>query len=1204
MQHMEPSLPENARLTEVQTPDPTGDRAEPAAAAPPGGVVNATGGEDTAGVSPQPAAGFCHLHVHTDYSALDGACKIGDVVRLAADMRMPAIGITDHGVLSGALQFYQKARAAGVKPVLGIEAYVVEDRFRKEMQSEERWHLTLLAENNEGYGNLLKLASRAFMEGYYAKPRMDYALLREHSRGIICLSGCPTGRLSRMLEHGRMMEARREADRLVDIFGKNNVFLEIQQTGIAELAHVSPRLAELAAEVALPMVATNDVHYLKAEDAPSHDVLLCVQTGSRLAEEKRMRLSTEEFYFKSEAEMREAFRDYPEAITNTVRVAERCNVILEFGKPLLPSYPAPEGFTETSYLHHLCEQGLARRYGGSASPEVRERLTMELSVIEKMGFPPYFLIVWDFVNYAKTEGIPVGPGRGSAAGSLVSYLLGITDLDPLKYNLLFERFLNPDRISMPDIDMDFSVEGRGRVIDYVVNKYGRDRVAQIAAFGTIKARQAVRDAARVMDVPYTVADRIAKLIPEELKITLADCMKENQPLRQEYDKDPVVREVVDRARPLEGLIRQDTIHAAGVVISDQPLTDYLPLQQKGEAEVVTQFAMKDVEKLGLLKMDFLGLRNLDVMAGAVAIIRAGGAPEFDLEAVPLDDAKTYGMLARGDSEGVFQFESSGMREALREVSPTVFDDLIALVALYRPGPMEYIPQYARNKRDPSLVRYVDSRLEPVLSSTYGVAIYQEQLMEIAKRIAGFSPAEADDLRKAIGKKDRSILDRLEPKFREGALSGGTTPGVVEHLWSLMVKAGDYSFNKSHAACYALIAYRTAYLKANYPVEYMAALISSVMNTKDKVPFYVSVANDMGIEALPPDVNESALDFRAVGGRIRFGLNAVKNVGEGAIRHIVEERERAGPFHSLFDFCERVDLGMVNKRTLEGLIKAGAFDSTGASRKGMLLVLAQAMAHGQKLQSDTALGQGSIFDLMEAGGSPAVAGKRRNGSSLPPVTIPDGDFSKQELLALEKETLGLYLSSHPLRDLRPYIRLEAETLIHELADLPDGAITTIVGMIASVKRITTKKSGENMAFVTLEGLEGSVEMLCFPGIYNDNRELLAEDRLVKVKGRVDHKDENETKFIPLAVEPFVPVTGQEPVCLLLDGQKMPRQILEELKAILGHFPGPCPVEVQVVTAREKQRLRFGKDFRVDPQTSLFAELKILLGEGAVSRGVPA
>lgn len=1141
---------------------------------------------------------FCHLHVHTHYSALDGACKVEDVVRKAAEYGMPAVAITDHGVLSGAVQFYQEAVKAGIRPIIGLEAYVVEDRFRKEAQQEERWHLTLLAGTNEGYRNLLKIASLAFLEGYYFKPRVDYALLRENAEGIICLTGCPTGRLSRALERGSLAEAEREVERLVGIFGREDVYIEIQETGIAELAHVPERLAELAAQVSLPLVATNDVHYLEAGDAAAHDVLLCIQTGSRLDDEKRLRFSSDEFYFKSAEEMQRAFARYPEAVENTLRVAERCQVEMEFGRILLPHYPVPEGRTEAAYLRELCEQGLARRYGVAPAPEVRERLEMELGVIEQMGFPPYFLIVWDFVHYAKSNGIPVGPGRGSAAGSLVSYLLGITDLDPLAYDLLFERFLNPARISMPDIDIDFSVEGREKVIEYVARKYGRDRVAQIATFGTIKARQAIRDAARVMDVPYSVADRIAKLIPEGPKVTLEDCLKEKQDLRVEYDQDELVRRVVDMARPLEGLIRQDSIHAAGVVISDRPLTEYLPLMQKGDAEVVTQVSMGDVEKLGLLKMDFLGLRNLDVIASAVSIIRESGHPDFDPDAIPLDDEKTYQMLAQGDSEGVFQFESSGMREALREVAPTVFEDLIALVALYRPGPMEFIPQYARNKRNPESIVYPDPRLEPILRSTYGVAIYQEQLMEIAKRVGGFTPAEADDLRKGIGKKIRAVLDRLEPKFREGARASGTEPRVIDYLWSLMEKAGDYSFNKSHAACYALIAYRTAYLKANFPVEYMAALISSVMNTKDKVPFYVSVANDMGIEVLPPDINESALDFRVVEGRIRFGLNAVKNVGETAIRNIMAAREAGGPFRDLFDFCGRVDLGIVNRRALESLIKAGALDSTGASRRGMLTVLAQAMAHGQKAQADAALGQASIFDVMDS--VPAISGGGGAGALVePPVLIPPGDFSREELLRLEKETLGLYVSSHPLRDLRRQVRAEAEHLVSQLSSLPDGTVTTIVGMIAGVKRVPTK-SGDTMAFVTVEGLEGSVEVICFPKQYQTCRELLEEDRLVKIRGKVERKDEAELKFIPYEVEPFVPRSAEEPVCIVLDGEGVPRGILEEIKGILANFPGPCPVEMHVATSEGSYRLRCGERYRVDPQTSLFAELKLLLGESCVSR----
>jgi DNA polymerase-3 subunit alpha len=1159
----------------------------------------------TASREPVGESSFCHLHVHSDFSALDGACKIDALVQKAAEAGMPAVAVTDHGVLSGAVQLYQAAKKAGVKPIVGLEAYVVQDRLHKELgHQEERWHLTLLARDNVGYRNLLALSSKSFIEGYYVKPRTDYALLHEHAEGIICLTGCPTGRLSRALEHGRMKEADEEIQRLVDIFGRENVYVEIQETGIEELAHVPARLAELAARVDLPLVATNDVHYLEAKDAGPHDALLCVQTGARLEEEKRMRFSSQEFYFKTEAEMLEAFHAYPEAVANTRVVADRCDVSLEFDGILLPHYEVPEGFPdEAAYLRHQCEEGLARRYGSEPSPEVMERLETELQVIEEMGFPPYFLIVWDFVAYAKGSGIPVGPGRGSAAGSLVSYLLGITDLDPLEYDLLFERFLNPARISMPDIDIDFSVEGRERVIDYVAQKYGRDRVAQIATFGTIKARQAIRDAARVMDVPYAVADRIAKLIPEGPKATLADCMRDKQDLRVEYEKDEVVRKVVDMARPLEGLIRQDSIHAAGVVISDRPLTDYLPLMQKGEAEIVTQVPMGDVEKLGLLKMDFLGLRNLDVLAGAEAIIRESGHPDFDMEAVPLDDARTYEMLAAGDSEGVFQFESSGMREALRDVSPTRFEDLIALVALYRPGPMEYIPQYARNKRNPEGITIPDPRLEPILRPTYGVAIYQEQLMEIAKRIGGFSPAEADDLRKGIGKKIRAILDRLEPKFRTGALANGTEKTVVNHLWSLMEKAGDYSFNKSHAACYALIAYRTAYLKANFPVEYMAALISSVMNTKDKVPFYVSVADDMGIEVLPPDVNESAMDFRVVEGRIRFGLNAVKNVGEGAIRLIIAARETDGPFRDIFDFCERVDPGVVNKRALESLIKAGALDSTGASRKGMLHVLAQAMANGQKKMADQAAGQGSIFDLMGAAGDGPSAAAPSSPSHGQPVPIPEEDFTKEELLRLEKETLGIFLTSHPLRDIRRQIRDEAEHLISELGGLSDGQITTIIGMVARVKKLTTK-SGDQMAFVVVQGIEDSIELTVFPKLFSDARELLEEDRLVKIRGRVERREDAETKFIPFTLEPFVPKTGAEPVCIKLDAEGVPRDILDDLKSILSNFPGQCPVELHLNTGQGCVRMLCGRDYRVDPQTSLFAELRVLVGEAGVFRYDPA
>ena len=1160
----------------------------------------------------RPVSDFCHLHVHTHYSALDGACKVDDLVKRARELGMTALAITDHGVLSGVVQFYLQCRAAGIKPIIGLEAYVVENRFRKEGQNEERWHLTLLARDETGYRNLLKLGSRAFLDGYYYKPRMDYSILSQHAEGLICLSGCASGRLSRALQNGQFSAADAEIERLITIFGRDNVYLEMQETGIRDLAEINPRLVEVAAKTGLKLVATNDVHYLLEEDATAHDVLLCIQTGSRLSEENRMRFSSEEFFLKSEAEMRRAFPDHPEAVTNTMEIAERCNLEIDLSQMLIPHFPVPDGYDESSYLREQCEKGLERRFGSAVTPAVRERLENELVVVEKMGFPAYFLIVWDFVSYAKRSDIPVGPGRGSAAGSLVSYLLGITDLDPIKYDLLFERFLNPDRISMPDIDIDFSVVGRERVIEYVAEKYGRDRVAQIATFGTIKARQAIRDAARVMDVPYGQADRIAKLVPEVLNITLDACLADAKcELKIAYDSEPQVREVVDMARPLEGLIRQDSIHAAGVVISKGPLTDHLPLMQKGDAEVVTQVSMTDVEKLGLLKMDFLGLRNLDIIDSAVKIIRAEGRPDFDIETITLDDAATFQMLAKGDTVGVFQFESSGMREALRDIRPTRFDDVIALVALYRPGPMEFIPEYARNKRNPDGITFEDARLEPILSPTYGVAIYQEQLMAISKSIGGFTPAQADDLRKAIGKKIRAKMDQLEPKFREGAAASGTAPKVIDFLWALMEKAGDYSFNKSHAACYALIAYRTAYLKANHPVQYMAALISSVMDTKDKVPFYVSVANEMGIEVLPPDINESVLDFRGIEGRIRFGLSAVKNVGETAIRNILEARAKDGPFLDIFDFCERVDLGVVNGRAIESLVKSGSMDSIGPSRKGMLLVLPQAMAHGKKIRSDADHGQASIFDLMMELSTPAGNGSSNgNGSANgngrvknghPPVEVPREDFTKQELLALEKETLGLYVSSHPLKDIRHHVRREAGHLISQLAEAPDGTVTSIVGMVSTVKRITTKKSGELMAFVTVEGLEGSVEIVCFPSMYQDNKELLVEDRVIKIKGRVDHKDEAETKFLPLAIEVFVPRTGLEPLALMVNGESFPATVIDDLKGILTRFPGQCSVHMHVRLGDSAKCLRLGDGFRVDPQASLFAELKQLLGNDCVYQG---
>ena len=842
-------------------------------------------------------APFVHLHVHSEYSILDGACRIPELAARAAELEMPAVALTDHGSLAGAVELYKEAGKHGVKPLLGCEVYVAEDRLA---QKKGYAHLTLLAETNEGYANLIKLASAGFLEGYYYKPRVDWDLLGSHSKGLIALSGCLSGRVCKALESGNRPEAEAEVTRLADIFGKDSVYLEIQDAGLEVQKGINVSLAEIAKSSGLPLVATGDVHYLRHEDARAHEALLCIQSGDTLANPNHWKFDTDQFYFKTPAEMVQDFADYPEAVRRTLEIAERCAVAIELGVIHLPHFPTPDGRDAFDYLVELCEKGLQKRYG-TVTPELQDRLKFELKTIREMGFADYFLIVWDFIRFAKTNGIGVGPGRGSAAGSIVAYSLEITDIDPIKYDLLFERFLNPGRKSMPDIDIDFSVFGRDRVINYVSDKYGRDQVAQIITFGTMMARAAVRDAGRVLDIPYGTVDKVAKLIPEGPKVYLDDCMKPGSELKQAYDADEIVRQIVDLAKPLEGLVRQDSIHAAGVVIGDRPLTEYLPLQQKGaDQEVVTQFAMEDVESLGLLKMDFLGLRNLDVIDKAVELV--GGV---DIAKIPLDDSKTYEMLARGESTGVFQFESSGMRDALRLVKPTEFEDLIALVALYRPGPMGYIPIYGKRKHGGEQVTFLDDRLKPITEPTYGICIYQEQYMEIAKQLAGFSPAEADDLRKAIGKKIHKLMASLKDKFLEGCAANGVTPGVATQLWKDMEQAQDYSFNKSHAACYGLIAYRTAYLRAHWPAEYMAALISSVMSTKDRVPFYVAACDDMGIEVEPPDVNVSVEDFRVVEGT--HPLRAQRRKERRGERGPLDPRRARG------GRTVRLDLGLLRAR---------------------------------------------------------------------------------------------------------------------------------------------------------------------------------------------------------------------------------------------------------------------------------------------------
>jgi DNA polymerase III subunit alpha len=1117
------------------------------------------------------AAEFVHLHVHSEYSILDGACRIPALTERAAELEMPAVALTDHGSLAGAVQLYQQAGKHGVKPLIGCEVYVCDDASKQEKGYA---HLTLLAESNQGYGNLIKLASAGYLEGYYYKPRVDWNHLAGHAEGLVALSGCLSGRVCKALEENRPNDAASDLDRLTQVFGRDNVYVEIQNAGLQEQARINPQLARLAEQTGLPLVATGDVHYLSHEDAKAHEALLCIQSGDSLKNPNRWRFDTDQFYFKSPAEMAADFSDYPDALRRTVEIAERLNVEIQLGEIRLPNYPTPEGRDAFDYLVELCEKGLQRRYG-QVTPELNDRLRFELKTIKEMGFADYFLIVWDFVRFAKQNGIQVGPGRGSAAGSIAAYALEITDVDPMRYDLLFERFLNPGRKSMPDMDIDFAVAGRDRVINYVAEKYGRDRVAQIITFGTMLARAAVRDAGRVLEIPYGTVDKIAKLIPEGPKVYLDDCLKPGAELKQSYDADPLVREIVDLAKPLEGLVRNDSIHAAGVVIGDRPLTEYVPLQQKGaDQEVVTQFGMWDVEALGLLKMDFLGLRNLDVIEKTYQLV--GGLSN---EKIPLDDKQTYEMLARGDAMGVFQFEGSGMREALKQVRPTEFEDLIALVALYRPGPMQYIPTYAKRKNGLEQPTYLDSRLEPILSDTYGIAVYQEQYMEIAKQLAGFSPAEADDLRKAIGKKIHALMASLKEKFLEGCAQNGVAHGAATQLWKNTEASQDYSFNKSHAACYALIAYRTAWLKANYPHQYMAALISSVMNTKDRVPLYVNACAEMGIEVEPPDVNVSQTDFAVVEGKIRFGLNAVKNVGEGAAASIVAARAQGGPFASLWDLTERVPTTVANKRALESLIQCGALDSTGASRKGMLEALDAALGSGARRQEDLFFGQESMFEVEH----PPISGE---------------EYEKNDLLRLEKESLGLYVSEHPLAAVKDQLRRKTDCAMSDVPARRDGEVVTVGGIVGALKQLTTRK-GDPMVFVRLDDLSGSAEVVVFNSVYVHSRELLETDAILVVKGRIDHKQEGETKLIAMEVTAFEAAQEAKEVRLRVDATKAPAGLIAELKAILEGFPGETPVLLDIDTSLGPKILEFGPGHRVRPSPAFFGEVKALLGEAAVA-----
>ena len=1156
-----------------------------------------------------------HLHVHSEYSLLDGAAKIDALAQRAAAFGQPALGLTDHGVMNGAIEHFLACRKHGIKPISGCEIYLVDDHTNRAPGRVERNHLTLLAESDAGFANLVKLSSAGFLEGLHrGKPSLDMAQLAAHSEGLIALTGCLASRFCQRLIDDNPAEARAHADDLMEVFGRDDVYFEVQKNGIAEQDKANEGIVRIAREVGRPLVGTGDVHYLGREDYHHHAALLCVQTKSTLAAPS-MSFDTNEFFLKSNEEMARDFAEWPEALASSVEIAERCQLEIELDKQLIPRF-LDEGHDEGVYLRERVLEGLRERFGDPIPGAAMERMEMELGVIGNMGFDAYFLIVWDFVKWAKDHGVAVGPGRGSAAGSLVAYALRITDLDPLHHGLLFERFLNPERVSMPDIDIDFSVKGRERVMQYVVEKYGRESVAQIITFGKMLPRAATKDAARVLGHDYGVGDRLAKLIPDPEQgrsPTFEKCLMEGEDLRKAYDEDPTAKQVIDVARGLEGVVRNNSIHAAAVVIAGMPLTDVVPLQLADARAVdehgnkiykmVTQYSMKPVEMLGLLKMDFLGLRNLDVIEAALDIIERSGNGRPDMDTLPMDDLPTYEMLAAGDSVGVFQFESEGMQAALRQVKPTEFNDLVALVALYRPGAMDQIPAYARGKRSPENVEMRDERLESIIGDTYGVILYQEQAMQISKAIGGFSGAMADDLRKAIGKKNREAMAKLEPEFRSGCQASGTSPAVVDWLWETNQKSADYSFNKSHAACYALISYRTAWLKANHCAEYMAALISSVMDTKDKVPFFAAKCDEMGIGVLPPDVNLSDHEFVVVDGDIRFGLDAVKGVGFAAVEAVKAARE-AGPFSSLWEFCARVDPRAVNKKAIEALVKCGAFSSTGDTRKGMLSVLEQAQAAGQKTQQDAEIGQGSIFDMFD---EPAAGGGAGAADAFAPAypPVPSEEFEQGELLAIEKEAIGLFLSAHPLKEVRDALYAKVTCRLGAIGDRKDKDFVAVGGIVTQAKKIRTK-NGEMMMFATIDDLEGQVEILLFP-------KTLAEfepqvDEVLLVKGTVSHGDKG-TAVLANQVDPFTPSEAEverardaaakapkapDALRLRADARRLPASVIDDLKHLFLQHPGASEVVLKLDTSGGPRFLLFGAEFKVKPDAGLRAELDTILG----------
>ena len=1159
---------------------------------------------------------FVHLHVHTEYSMLDGAARVDELVKEVARQEMPAIAITDHGNVFGAYDFHKKAIKAGVKPIIGIEAYVApESRFKKERV---KWgdggeddvsgggaytHMTLLAENNEGLSNLFKLASLASLEGYYYKPRMDRELLAQYSRGIIATTGCPGGEIQTRLRMGNYKEAKRAAGELRDIFGAENFYLEVMDHGIEIENRVKKDLLKLGKEMGLPLLATNDLHYTHHADAAAHEALLCVQSGSTLADPKRFKFDNDEFYVKTAAQMRELFKDIPESCDNTLLVAERCNVIMREGEDLLPRFEVPKGETEDSWLRKKANEGLARHLGGSIPREYQERLDYELEVMIKMQFPGYFLVVADLCDHARAEGIRVGPGRGSAAGSIVAYSLGITALDPIKHGLLFERFLNPERISMPDIDLDFDERRRSEMIAYATQKYGEDRVAQIITYGTIKSKQALKDSTRVLGYPYAIGEKLTKALPPAVMgkdISLSgvfdvenDRYGEAGEFRALYESDHDSKRIVDTARGLEGLKRQWGVHAAGVILSREPLLDVIPIHRReADGAIITQFDMGACESIGLLKMDFLGLRNLSVIDDCLLNIKANKGIDVDLDNLTLDDKKTFELLGRGDTLGVFQLDGGPMRALLRQMVPDSFEDISAVIALYRPGPMgvnahtDYADRKNGRKPVEPIHPELTQALSDILGDTYGLIVYQEQVMAIAQKLAGFSLGRADLLRKAMGKKNKDILDKEYVNFETGLLAGGFSQAAIKKLWETLIPFSDYAFNRAHSAGYGLVSYWTAYLKANFPTEYMAALLTSVRDDKDKSALYLNECRRMGIKVLPPDVNESEGGYTPLGVDIRFGLTAIRNVGENVVASIVANRKEKGAYANFGDFLAKVDAIVCNKKTIDSLIKGGAFDSLNHPRKGLTLIYLEAIDSVSESKRAESIGQ---FDLFGVGGEAATT------VSGVEVNIPETEWDKATLLSYEREMLGLYVSDHPLLGVEHVLRAATDMPISQIADDSIGheAIVTIGGLVTQIQRKVSRQ-GASWAIVTVEDLEGAVDVMVYSKAYETHAMNLVEDRVVVIRGRVDKREEQprltilDLSLLDISAAP----TG--PLVISMDQTRCTPPVVDRIKEILRSHPGKREVHLRLDEGEKSMVLKIGDDLRVTASPSLSADLKSVLG----------